>query len=80
MEERAMKEKNERNARVQTRYGQLAGEGKHGFYETLFRIVREEVERERGRCAAEAEHWQKISGPEHKCREYIAAAIRQGMP
>jgi hypothetical protein len=32
---------------------------------------------ERERCAAEAEHWQNISGPQpHKCGEYIAAAIR----
>jgi hypothetical protein len=30
-------------------------------------------------CAREAEHWQQISKPEHKCGEYIAAAIR-GLP
>jgi acyl-CoA thioesterase len=28
------------------------------------------------KAALEAEHWQKIGKPEHKCGEYIAAAIR----
>lgn len=37
--------KSERNARVQTRYDELMREGKHGHYETMFRVVREEVER-----------------------------------
>ena len=37
----------ERNARVQKRYDELMREGKHGHYETLFRVVREEIERER---------------------------------
>jgi len=27
-------------------------------------------------CASEAEHWQKISKPDHCCGQYIAAAIR----
>lgn len=36
---------NERNARVQRRYDELMREGAHGHYETLFRVVREEVER-----------------------------------
>lgn len=35
----------ERNARVAARYDELMREGKHGHYETLFRVVREEVER-----------------------------------
>jgi hypothetical protein len=39
-----MEEKNARNARVQARYDQLMIEGKHGHYETIFRVVREEVE------------------------------------
>ncbi len=38
-------EKTERNKRVQARYEELMHEGNHGFYESLFRIVREEVER-----------------------------------
>lgn len=38
-------EKEERNARVQKRWDELWREGKHGHYETLFRVVREEVER-----------------------------------
>jgi hypothetical protein len=39
-----MAEKNARNARVQARYDELMREGKHGHYETMFRVVREEVE------------------------------------
>jgi hypothetical protein len=38
-------EKAERNARVKARYDELMREGKHGHYETMFRVVREEVER-----------------------------------
>ncbi len=38
---------NERAIRVAARYDELMREGKHGHYETLFRVVREEVERER---------------------------------
>lgn len=41
----AMREKNERNARVKARYDELMVEGRHGHYETMFRVVREEVER-----------------------------------
>lgn len=36
---------NERNARVQARYDELMREGKHGHYETLFKVVNEEVAR-----------------------------------
>ena len=43
--------KEDRNRRVIVRYDQLMLEGKHGHYETLFRAVREEVEREREACA-----------------------------
>lgn len=43
----ALREKNERNTRVQTRYDDLMSEGRHGHYETMFRIVREEIERDR---------------------------------
>lgn len=39
------REMNERNARVQARYDELMREGRHGHYETMFRVVREEVER-----------------------------------
>jgi cytidylate kinase len=44
-----MGEKASRNARVQKRYDALMAEGKHGHYETLFRVVKEEVEAERQR-------------------------------
>lgn len=37
-----------RNIRVQRRYDELMREGRHGHYETLFRVVREEVERALG--------------------------------
>ena len=37
----------ERNKRVADRYEELMREGKHGHYETLFRVVREEVDRAR---------------------------------
>jgi hypothetical protein len=40
-------EKCERNKRVQARYDELMQAGKHGFYESMFRVVREEVERDR---------------------------------
>lgn len=40
-------EKRDRNFRVQFRYDQLMNEGKHGHYETMFAVVREEVERVR---------------------------------
>jgi hypothetical protein len=35
----------ERNSRVSARWDALMREGKHGHYETLFRVVREECER-----------------------------------
>jgi len=38
-------QKTERNFRVKARYDKLMSEGKQGHYETMFRVVREEVER-----------------------------------
>lgn len=38
-------EMNARNKRVADRYAELMHIGKHGHYETMFQIVREEVER-----------------------------------
>lgn len=38
-------EKTERNFRVKARYDELMREGRHGHYESMFRVVREEVER-----------------------------------
>lgn len=37
--------KSERNRRVSARWDELSAAGKHGHYETLFQVVREEVER-----------------------------------
>lgn len=34
----------ERNKRVEARYDELMREGKHGHYETMFRVVREQLE------------------------------------
>jgi hypothetical protein len=48
-------QKTERNCRVQARYDELMREGKHGHYETVFRVVREEVEAEREQQAAQIE-------------------------
>lgn len=49
-------QKTARNIRAQARYDELMREGKHGHYETMSRVIREEVERERDRCAALAEN------------------------
>lgn len=35
----------ERNSRVQNRYDELMTIGSHGHYETMFRIVKEEIRR-----------------------------------
>lgn len=64
--------KEERNAWVAQRYDALMAEGKHGHYETLFRVVREAVEVEREACAKEADYYAENSGAAHS----IAAAIR----
>jgi hypothetical protein len=40
-------QKTKRNFRVKARYDELMREGKHGHYETMFRVVREEVELDR---------------------------------
>lgn len=46
-DEHAARADTARNARVKERYDELTRQGKHGHYETMFRIVREEVERDR---------------------------------
>jgi|WetSurSiteA1Bulk_404760.scaffolds.fasta_scaffold130619_2 hypothetical protein len=45
-----IEQKTARNRRVQARYDQLMTEGKHGHYETMFRVVREEVEQQLAEC------------------------------
>lgn len=45
MAEESFEDKTRRNFRVKARYDELMREGKHGHYETMFRVVREEVER-----------------------------------
>lgn len=78
-----MQQKTERNFRVKARYAELDREGKHGHYETMFRIVREEVERERERCAKVAENPGFIEARDTEWDEgvnfaktFIATAIR----
>lgn len=51
-----------RNARVAARWDELHAAGKHGHYETLFQIVREEVER------AQFGTWQPIETAPHDVR------------
>ena len=46
-----METNTERNCRIQKLYDDLMQEGNHGHYETMFRIVRLEVEAEREECA-----------------------------
>jgi hypothetical protein len=41
------------NKRVQARYDDLMREGKHGHYETMFRVVNEELAMARERIFAE---------------------------
>lgn len=74
-------EKRERNARIVERYDQLNREGKHGHYETMFCIVREEVERERDRCARIAEAQPpfpdtKVGMRQQWVKNQIASSIR----
>lgn len=85
------REKRQRNARVQARYDALMSSAKHGHYETMFKIVREEIEAERERCAKVAEEFypsiircEKSGNVEHvrlhvetKWCEAIATAIRR---
>jgi hypothetical protein len=73
----AFLEKNERNKRVQARYDAFVAGGK-GHYETLFRIVREEIEAERERCARTAEQYDNytVDGRPSCVGAVIAAAIR----
>lgn len=70
-----MEQKTERNCRVQARYNSLMREGKRGHYETIFRVVREEVEAERERCADIV-----LNAAKHGCccsdSEALAAVIR----
>lgn len=72
----AFTEKTERNKRVQARYDALMAGGKH--YETMFKIVREEVEAERERCAKVAEQYDNytVDGRPSCVGAVIATAIR----
>lgn len=61
--------KNERNSWIQSRWDELWAEGKHGHYETLFRIVAEAVMQERERCAKACEKRAKRRFEDHGTRE-----------
>ena len=81
-------QKTARNARVQRRYDELMREGRHGHYETMFRVVREEVEAalaagvaaERERIAAEFDARDKGVGGFYDAHEpaEIIRAMTQG--
>lgn len=68
----AFRAKSARNARVQARYDALMAVGRRGHYETMFKIVREEVEAEREACAEIALAIDSGRGNERE----IAKAIR----
>lgn len=54
-----------RNTRVAARWDELSAVGKHGHYETLFQVVREEVEAAHEQCAAVAENVAASRHPEN---------------
>lgn len=59
--EESFEEKTRRNFRVKARYDELMREGKHGHYETMFRVVREEVERRNARLLQKLTEIHEIS-------------------
>lgn len=59
--------KSERNRRVAARWDELSSAGKHGHYETLFQIVREEVE------PLEASNEELIRGMTEMAERFTAA-------
>lgn len=67
----------ERNAWVELRYDALMAEGKHGHYETMFRVVREAVEAEREACANEAKYYAKHSATARSIVKDIRARSSQ---
>ena len=79
-------EKTQRNKRVLARYDDLMAEGKHGHYEAMFRVVREECEsaylqgrkdmrEEAARVAEDVSAWKDIPGDFEA--NSIAQAIRE---
>lgn len=64
-----------RNKRIADRWDALSNTSKHGFYEILFKIVREEVEIEREACARICEERQYGIGCSHAFE--AAARIRE---
>ncbi len=62
-------ERRERNARVQARYDELMAEAKHGHYETMFRVVREEIDRLATAALPFAAHdWMDASLEDDNCQ------------
>lgn len=71
-------QKTQRNIRAQARYDELMREGKHGHYETMFQVIREEVELERECCGRIAESFTKDYGAEiGSMAKRIALVIRR---
>ena len=80
------KQKVERNVRVRKRYDDLMHDGKHGHYETMFRVIREEVDRECERCALIVENPGFIQARDTEwdagvnfAKMFIATAVRHGV-
>ena len=59
-ESETFQQKTERNFRVKVRYDELMSQGKHGHYETMFRVIREEIELDRAR---------RETAPNHKLKQ-----------
>lgn len=76
----ALRDKEKRNKWAQTRYDALMSEGKHGHYETLFRVVREAVETERYACVSlveeRKEYAMPIPCPENKPGCLVAHSVK----
>lgn len=64
--------KAQQNARVQSRYDELMTEGRHGHYETMFRVVREEA------TSAVLAERAKLAGPVDALQQIVAYASRDG--
>jgi hypothetical protein len=69
--EEIFQEKTRRNFRVSTRLDELYREGKHGHYENIYRVVREEVE---AAIASAYEDAARICEDEARLRDNQAAA------
>ena len=66
-----MNESTSRNIRVQDRYDELMRIGRHGHYETMFQVVREETESLRQQLADMTEAYAKVTERIHMVGGYL---------